>query len=880
MNEENNSAVESAGKDAEERKQKKQEGPGKGKQAAKKLAKDGAVKLVKWFSKLGVLLPVILITLVVILLIGLIGFFLTMPGLFLENLKDTAKNFFSLIQSYFVSNEVSSKISKEDEIELAQRIHNMGYDISGMGFANVEEYNDENTPIKIGKNIQGKNYLRQYLIANEATYTLAKWTWSDAFKAVWKEEETRDYAEGMLVINGKDLLESVKVDRENEQLIIETSHNWWNIFVGGKDKFYFGLSDWTSRYGKPVELLLSLHLSTMMPDLAYDIASLQDFNTKVYIDLHKSTILWDVKYEGLTGEDILAIDKVVKEKEKKQQEHAAHIANNVQNCECKDYEITEEDLKGLSLEQLEGLVNLVNEGKEEKVTSYPRITSVNNHWYYNDIYFQYSADNATVEKEMTYRPQSEDDPLKDIADGITLHATIKGTATYQLCEPEVSGPNAAIVNLFKNGEYYKYDGNRGTARKIENAKACDINAEAGYNKITKFSFDGQEYQVEAKTVYKEPVNFYTEKTMSDGTVVKSKENAMAAFSILEGMHSDAAEKIYRNLQELLINLGYFSESDFATPSTQVLEWILPEHTPPIWAIRDVNEYGVFIKSQTNLEGGFESNQKVISPADAIVEEVGTNSIKLKFKAVDTETLQVIQEKLSKDKNIKLDGNCILDMEFLIQGINVSVSPGQEIKRGDEIGTTTEENIHIIMYNKDKSIVDNIEDYMEPAYEDLNVKLENDYVVDITQDSNNVITDVETFKKAFSTYENIVNNAEAFLEMQEKYNVNAAFAAAVTIQESSGGTNWAAIPSWSYNWTSVTGSYNGQSYTSSNGMTWRVYPSFAVAIDDFGKLISNSNNYFAGGNNTISSIGKAYCPGTGEWAQGVSKYMTTALKKVM
>ena len=141
MNEENNSAVESAGKDAEERKQKKQEGPGKGKQAAKKLAKDGAVKLVKWFSKLGVLLPVILITLVVILLIGLIGFFLTMPGLFLENLKDTAKNFFSLIQSYFVSNEVSSKISKEDEIELAQRIHNMGYDISGMGFANVEEYN-------------------------------------------------------------------------------------------------------------------------------------------------------------------------------------------------------------------------------------------------------------------------------------------------------------------------------------------------------------------------------------------------------------------------------------------------------------------------------------------------------------------------------------------------------------------------------------------------------------------------------------------------------------------------------------------------------------------------------------------------------------------
>lgn len=712
MDEENNSAVESAGKDAEERKQKKQGGPGKGKQAAKKLAKDGATKLIKFLSKAGALFPVILIALIVILLIGLIGFFLTMPGLFLENIKNTAKNFFTAIQGWFVSNEVSSQISKEDELELAQRIHNMGYDISGMGFANVEEYNDENTPVKIGKNVEGKNYLRQYLIANEATYTLAEWSWGSAFSAVFDEDTAMDYAEGMLVINGKGLLQSIKVDRENEQLVIETAPHWWNIFVGGKNKFYFGLSDWTARYGKPVELLLSLHLATMMPDLSYDIASKDEFNTKVNIDLHEATISWDVKYGELTEEDILAINSVVQAKEEKKKEHEKHIANNIQNCGCEDYEITEADLKGLTLEQLDGLIELINDGNKENKTSYPRITSVTKHWYYNDIYFQYSGDNATVRKEMTYIPQSEDDSLKDIADRITLEATITGDSTYQLCEPEVSGPNPEIIDLFKNGKYYKYDGNRGTARKIENAKANDLGK-------TKYSFDGLEYQVEEKTVEKEPVSFYTEKTMSDGTVVKSKENAMTAFTILEGMHSDAAEKIYRNLQELLIYLGYFSESDFATPSTQVLEWILPKHTPPVWAIRETNEYGAFIKSQANLEGGFASGENVIAPADATVEGVGTNSIKLKLKAVDSATVQAIKEKLGKDKNIEIDGNCILDMEFFIQGINASVSQGQEIKRGDTIGTTSEENIHIIMYNKDKSIVDNIEDYMQPTYKGIN-----------------------------------------------------------------------------------------------------------------------------------------------------------------
>lgn len=70
--------------------------------------------------------------------------------------------------------------------------------------------------------------------------------------------------------------------------------------------------------------------------------------------------------------------------------------------------------------------------------------------------------------------------------------------------------------------------------------------------------------------------------------------------------------------------------------------------------------------------------------------------------------------------------------------------------------------------------------------------EGDYVVDITKSpSNIVIKDLETLKLAFSGYSNdrvLQQYAYYFLECQEKYNVNAVFAAAVSITESSAGTN--------------------------------------------------------------------------------------------
>lgn len=728
MEDEQRSNVETSGKQ-----QEKKEGSGRRLEKAQKIAKKG-VSVVKKFT---FLLPVATIIFIVLLLIGLIAFFITMPGLFLENIKETAKEIWtSFLNVVDGGSSVDRTITEEQEIELAQRIHAMGYDITGMGFANVIEENENGAPTKIQANVEGKNYLRTYLIANESTYALANWSITGAVQSYLQnfinmffdpnniDAQANDYSQGLIAIVEDDLGTkllalgnnyNIHIDREKEALVIEP-RGLMKIFSG---TFYFNLSDWTSRYGKPVELLLSLHLATMMPDLSYDIV--REFNTKVNIKLQPVSVTFNVKYrtdsgEVLESDDIKDIQNAIEESKKNQSRPLPGVGEEEPEEQPEDQEQEEIGLEDTALAELAGkedifneLIKLVDDGKRGDITFWPRISSVTEHWFYNtiefnDVYEQGSK--STI--NMSYTPEGDDDVLTEIQDKISLQATINN-GFIQIKEPVAEGPNDKIKNIFLNNAYYRYDGTMQRAQEIENAKAKDSGK-------SEYNFRGQTYDVQEKTVEKEPVNFHTITTMPDGTEIKSTKDALSAFSLLEGMHTEASEQIYRNLQELLIELGYFTEEDFATPSTQVLEWILPDHIPDMWAIRMPNEYGAFIRSEANLEGGFSSGSKVISPADATITEITDNSIKLKLKAIDNETLAALQATLQEeDENVTLDPNCILDMEFLIQGIDAKDGLAGDVKRGDEIGTTTNEDIHIIMYNIDKSIVDNVEDYMEPNY---------------------------------------------------------------------------------------------------------------------------------------------------------------------
>lgn len=157
----------------------------------------------------------------------------------------------------------------------------------------------------------------------------------------------------------------------------------------------------------------------------------------------------------------------------------------------------------------------------------------------------------------------------------------------------------------------------------------------------------------------------------------------------------------------------------------------------------------------------------------------------------------------------------------------------------------------------------------------------DFTVHTGMSSKDLVLDKTKLKKAIEkTYtgqarNNLLGCIDSFIKIQTTNNVNAVFAVAVTTIESSSGTDWkpddGGIDQSTYNWFSIKGSYNGQSYTNSKGTVWKKYPSFGVAVEDFGDLISDAPYYFKAGKYTVKEIGKTYC--NDKWGDDVISQMT-------
>lgn len=583
------------------------------------------------------------------------------------------------------------------------------------------------------------------------------------------------------------------------------------------------MTDWTSVYGKPIELFLALHLATMMPDLTYDLATSFAFNTKVNIELQEVNSTFNVIYRKSDGTEISQTDiqdiyvRVMCNLTNEQinrfidngtfEEATKKIISGIQSYKTSYFNVEEggsvsetdittkkgfnfskieeellgqaygrknvtvqngptfttkefdeyiaivdlnnsnevaaaqaildgTSLAGITVEQLEELKNLVVEGQKSTTAYLPRIGSVVKHWYYNDISYDYGLA-ARAKKRVQYTVEDEDDPLQQsklngasiILDTIYTAAD-GGGVYYQLAEPEAQGPNPAIVALFKGGsgsvyggatynftgKYYRYDGTRLTAQKIANSKALAENGVGGT-----YYFQGyNDYPVTDTpdmVVQPQEVTFTTE----DDNGNETKDDAMTAFAILENVHSVEAESVYRMLKELVITLGYFTKEDFMKPLTQVLLWPVErvgsdteegssdDEMATQGIVKKEGEYGLFLTNGVAVNSG----DTIIAPGDATVVSVDGDTIRLRFKTISDGNATALQEKFGSDYK-EVDRNIVLDMEMTIKGINASVSSG-DVTAGSVIGTATNDDMQILLYDMNKTIVDEIETYMYPTY---------------------------------------------------------------------------------------------------------------------------------------------------------------------
>lgn len=143
----------------------------------------------------------------------------------------------------------------------------------------------------------------------------------------------------------------------------------------------------------------------------------------------------------------------------------------------------------------------------------------------------------------------------------------------------------------------------------------------------------------------------------------------------------------------------------------------------------------------------------------------------------------------------------------------------------------------------------------------------------------VINDLETLKKAFkggySSNSKLLAEAQTFLDMQNTYKVNAIFCAAVSIKETSAGTNGSyAIDghNW-FNYMPITGISSLDGYLGTQS-SWCKWDTDAHGIMGFGYYISKHTScYFSQGEYTVSEIGSHYCDPPDNWIKEVNDSMT-------
>ena len=149
-----------------------------------------------------------------------------------------------------------------------------------------------------------------------------------------------------------------------------------------------------------------------------------------------------------------------------------------------------------------------------------------------------------------------------------------------------------------------------------------------------------------------------------------------------------------------------------------------------------------------------------------------------------------------------------------------------------------------------------------------------YIVNIDRSPEEmVITDVDTLKRAFSGYSGdamLQQYAQVFLDMQERYRVNAVFAAAVSISETGAGRAGNAI-NGKNNWFNIECTCGNSSHG-----RFETYASANQSIERFYWQIAEGSYYFTQGRYTVEEIGMIYCENAdapGGWIEHTIAFMT-------
>lgn len=649
-----------------------------------------------------IILIIIAIIVLIIIIVGIFTAIQSMPGLLTGKLKNIGNQFIEGLLSLTVTEQAEAQINQEDLNDVANYIEEMGLDLKGFGFLSEEVASTETSEdgsitykdadgdvlLKKEKDENGENkityidskYLVVYLAADNKLYLLSNQNFN--FIKYLKDwgplkdivsDDSSAWGSGMIYLDKNDWTDGIekystalgslrntiadKISKllgaitgtemhidigfneiariENQKLIIKTPQKFFGIITNPFDleEYEYNLDGWTTKYGMPLEFLLSLHIATMAPDFVYEVT--ESYDTKVHIGLLNTTA--EITIVLPNGNPIL--------------DESGNITT-----EAQEY-LAQNGLASLESDIIKEAKDINNPSMERAI---PYIKKVTNHWYYNDIEFNYEEDKVWDEQIYKYESDSGDSKLEEA--GLYIKQAgyiIKGGLTTD--EVEKKAGSSGIIKLLKDNEYYIYDGN---SRSEEKKK------------------------------------------------IEAIKMSTHAFAILEAVHSSDAEELLRMLKELFKDAELEIDTDYDgrynVIETNLLDWIIPDYNPLVWPTsseKPEEEYYTLINSKKVGTVGFDPDAKVITPGRGKIVEIGENNIAITFEGINIDEYDS-----ETTANTKVDG-----MTIYIEGINVdsSLKLNQIIEKGTQIGTTTEESIKLLLRNEDYSIQSDVEKYLLP-----------------------------------------------------------------------------------------------------------------------------------------------------------------------
>ena len=425
-----------------------------------------------------------------------------------------------------------------------------------------------------------------------------------------------------------------------------------------------------------------------------------------------------------------------------------------------------------SFSEIEVLYNAFKDLPDTVETYKPYIESVTNHWY-KDLDFgnvsnnkkAYEAETNNVTKTADFMPDENTSYYNQIND-LKENAEIKYEITNstddikQVNQPDIIKDKEwhyMVKNWILYGFYFIYDGTEETAKKIEQAQyilSYDGLRRLNYSQedAKKMAYDPtnplliemnkNEVDTDQKNLSlnaarvteienkAKELNSILENAGSDVRlkhIVFNQKNALEnAFPILENMHTEDSEYIYRDLKEFLMELGYFTRADFESIDTDVFDWIIPTYKvykdqwPNAQNEKDSMQYGTFVRSKASLDAqkeaasddekknikitGFKSGLEIIAPENGEIIDVGSSSIESDKYMDVTGNYVTIQFNT---------GNGVNGWKMKIEGLQRDVNKNDIVKKGvTSLGKTTDSNLKITLFDDKNAIIDNIEDYFK------------------------------------------------------------------------------------------------------------------------------------------------------------------------